>query len=173
MTDAFWGLIESARTGTTTCCEVAANATALLATRPPAEIVAAHQALWRLMDASYLDPLWAEAFLIRGGCSDDGFDYCRGWLLTRGRRVFEAAVADPDSLAGLTLTPDDTGRIGTCEYTLSLVQKAHQAATGEDLPDAAWEPCNRPTLDPSWDFDFEDKTEMRQRLPRLAAVHLS
>ncbi|MEU3643761.1 DUF4240 domain-containing protein [Lentzea sp. NPDC034063] len=173
MTDAFWSLIESARAGTTTCCEVAAKAAALLATRPPAEIVATHQALWRLMDASYVAPLWAAAFLIRGGCSDDGFDYFRGWLLTRGRQVFEAAVADPDSLAGLTLTPDLTGRIGTCENTLSLAQQAHEAATGEDLPDAAWEPGNRPALDPSWDFDFEDGTEMRQRLPRLAAVHLS
>jgi hypothetical protein len=171
--DAFWSLVESARAGTTTCCEVAANAAARLATLPPSEIVATHQALWRLMDASYLHPLWAAAFLIRGGCSDDGFDYFRGWLLARGRQVFETAVADPGSLAGLTPTPDHTGRIGTCENTLSLAHRAHRAATGEDLPDEAWEPGDRPPLDPSWDFDFEDEAEMRRRLPRLAAAHLS
>ncbi|MFI6094152.1 hypothetical protein ACIA8G_01260 [Lentzea sp. NPDC051213] len=34
------------------------NATAQLTTRPPYEVVVTHQALWRLMDASYLHPRW-------------------------------------------------------------------------------------------------------------------
>jgi hypothetical protein len=171
--DDFWALLETARANAKTCCEVVANATTLLASRPAAEIVAAHQALWRLMDASYLHPLWAAAHLIRGGCSDDGFDYFRAYLLAQGRHVFESALADPDSLAGLPLLPDEYGGTGTCEDMLSVAWDAHLAVTGSDLPQEAWESRERLPLDPAWNFDFGDEAEMRRRLSRLAAIHLS
>jgi hypothetical protein len=51
------------------------------------------------MSCSYLGSLWAAAYRINGDCSDDGFDYFRDWLITQGRDMFEAAVADPDALA--------------------------------------------------------------------------
>ncbi|WP_167979810.1 DUF4240 domain-containing protein [Lentzea indica] len=57
--DDFWSVVDSGRTDAKTCCDVVANATTWLSARPAAEIVATHQALWRLMDASYLHPLWA------------------------------------------------------------------------------------------------------------------
>ncbi len=33
-----------------------------------------------------------------GGCFDDGFEYFRNWLISRGRRVFYAAKDNPDTL---------------------------------------------------------------------------
>ena len=51
--------------------------------------------------ASYTWPLWGAAYVIGGGCSDDGFDYFRGWLISRGEKVFSAALADPDTLASV------------------------------------------------------------------------
>ncbi|MFB7650948.1 MULTISPECIES: DUF4240 domain-containing protein [unclassified Streptomyces] len=71
----------------------------LLASWPVEEIVAAEQVLWELMVDSYTNPLWAAAYIANGGCSDDGFDYFRGWLIAQGRGVFERAVTDPDALA--------------------------------------------------------------------------
>ena len=38
---------------------------------------------------------------------DDSFDYFRGWLIAQGEGVFLAALADPDSLAGLPIAPGD------------------------------------------------------------------
>ncbi|MFE5591185.1 DUF4240 domain-containing protein [Streptomyces sp. NPDC056549] len=32
------------------------------------------------------------AYMVNGGCCDDGFDYFRGWLIAQGRNVFERAV---------------------------------------------------------------------------------
>jgi hypothetical protein len=29
---------------------------------------------------------WGAAYLANGGCSDDGFDYFRGWLIGQGRK---------------------------------------------------------------------------------------
>jgi hypothetical protein len=48
---------------------------------------------------SYRADLWGAASLMNGGGSDDGFDYFRGWLIAQGRKAFEAALENPDSLA--------------------------------------------------------------------------
>ncbi|VVE59175.1 hypothetical protein PAN31117_05280 [Pandoraea anapnoica] len=45
--------------------------------------------------------------MINGGCSDDGFDYFRGWLIAQGKRVFMLALAEPDSLAEVDVEMDD------------------------------------------------------------------
>ncbi|WP_455569765.1 DUF4240 domain-containing protein [Streptomyces werraensis] len=84
----FWQLVEAARDQARhpdDAEDVAHRATERLATRPAEEIVAAQQVLWDLMADSCTNPLWAAAYLINGGCSDDGFDYFRGWLISAWR----------------------------------------------------------------------------------------
>lgn len=51
--------------------------------------------------------LWAAAYIINGGCSDDGFDYFKDWLISRGQSVFDAALSDPETLIGIA-TPWET-----------------------------------------------------------------
>ncbi|NGZ86388.1 DUF4240 domain-containing protein [Duganella sp. SAP-35] len=45
--------------------------------------------------------LWGAAWLMNGGCSDDGFKYFRDWLISEGEETFKAALAKPDFLASL------------------------------------------------------------------------
>jgi hypothetical protein len=56
---------------------------------------------------SYKSRLWAAAYVINGGCSDDGFDYFRGWLTAQGKDVFLRALADPDSLVDVDVEMDE------------------------------------------------------------------
>jgi hypothetical protein len=59
--------------------------------------------------------LWNAAEIInRGWCSDDGFHYFQMWLVGQGRAVYEAAVADPDSLAA---APEVRRLAGLAEIT--------------------------------------------------------
>ncbi|MFD8323732.1 DUF4240 domain-containing protein [Kitasatospora purpeofusca] len=174
-TPQFWKLIEEARSQVPTPDHgdsVVERATALLALRPVQEIVAVQRILGSLMADSYRAPLWGAAYVINGGCSDDGFDYFRGWLITQGRETFERVIADPDALAGLPAVRAYArdGLDIECEDALGLAWYAHRAATGEDLPG---EPstCRLPELDPDWDFDFEDGDELGRRLPRLAKLY--
>ncbi|MHA5048832.1 DUF4240 domain-containing protein [Streptomyces sp. SD15] len=172
----FWQLIETARNQTVGPDDgeaVARRATSLLATHPVEEIVAAAQVLWDLMSDSYTNPLWAAAYVINGGCSDDGFDYFRGWLIAQGREAFEGVIADPDALADLPVVRASAadGVDLDCEEVLSIAWNAHIAATGKQLPDGAFT-IRYPTLEPGWDFDFDDQGEMSRRLPRLAALYL-
>jgi Protein of unknown function (DUF4240) len=171
-----WELIEAARGQVRDPADaeaVAARAATLLSVRPPGEIVSAGEVLWGLMADSYRRPLWAAAYLVNGGCSDDGFEYFRGWLIMQGRGVYERVVADPDALAGLAAirVKAPGGWPVECEDTLYIDSRAYRAATGEELPGLAFR-IEYPELDPGWDFDFDDQAEMARRLPRLAALFL-
>src|SRR4051812_22611367 len=101
-TDDFWAVIDRASADRSDSLdELAKCAAGQLARREPEEIVAWDRHLGRVMAASGTEDLWAAAYLINGGCSDDGFDAFRGWLIAHGRQVLARAVADPDSLAEL------------------------------------------------------------------------
>lgn len=115
--------------------------------------------------------MWAAAYVINGGCSDDGFDYFRGWLLVQDREVFERAVPDLDELADVAAVRLAVSRQAflECESVLYTASQAHRVATGEELPAAAYihgpaEPVG------GWDFDFDDRAGMQRRLPRLTAL---
>ncbi|GGM21281.1 DUF4240 domain-containing protein [Dactylosporangium sucinum] len=170
-----WRLVDQARqelAETADAGEVAERMSALLARRDPAEIVAFAQPLWDLLIQSYRADLWAAAYLINAGASDDGFDYFRGWLVAQGRTVYEQVLADPDRLAGNPVVrraaADDEEL--ECGEILGVAWDAHLAATGRELPPGAFT-IRYPALDPAWDFDFDDGAEMRRRLPRLAELY--
>ncbi len=61
------------------------------------------QHLGACMKRAYTWPLWGAAYIMCGGCSDDGFDYWRQWLISQGRAIWSAAVANPESLANADL----------------------------------------------------------------------
>jgi hypothetical protein len=138
---------------------------------PPPEIVHFDWLFDAKTAAAYTRDLWGAAYLINGGASDDGFYYFRCWLVGRGKKVYEAALANPDSLAAV-VHPDH-------DYEAGIYSTAHHAwcqVTGqpETTPmDDGWlgpRPV-QPALGPRWNFD--DDAEVRRRFPRLAAVYLT
>ena len=166
-----WDLIETVRTEADdpACVHcVAEKLAADLAERTPEQIQAVDAAISALLAESYRTDLWAAAYLINGGASDDGFDYFRGWLVAQGREVFELALADPDSSAELPAVREAIaeGEPLECEDLLSVPWDAYEAVTGEEMPVVG--DHTLPDLEPMWDFDDED--EMRERLPRLTAL---
>src|SRR5207249_5020548 len=73
-------------------------------------------------------------YLINGGCSDDGFEYFRGWVILRGRKAYEAAMKNPDSLAGV-VDPDEE----FCEFEGRPGWDAWFRATGTEKDDASFD----------------------------------
>ncbi len=149
--------------------DVAERTLALLTALPAEKVALLAQPLWDLRAQSYRRGLWHAAYLINGGCSDDGFEYFRGWLLTQGREAFERAVADPDTLADLPAVRHAAAvdeRDLECESMYGVVWDAYEVvAGGQELPAVTG---RYPELGPGW--DFEDVDEDRRRLPRLAAL---
>jgi hypothetical protein len=72
---------------------------AAVASLPKEDAIGFARLFDEMMDRSYSWPLWAAAYIIYGGCSDDAFSDFRASLISRGRRAFESAIANPESLA--------------------------------------------------------------------------
>src|SRR5215218_9811101 len=93
--DAFWTLIEERRAAGDDCNEQAAAVMERLSELPASDILDFQRYIDECRVEAYRWDLWAVAYIINGGCSDDGFDYFRGWLISKGRKYFETAMADP------------------------------------------------------------------------------
>ncbi|HET9168021.1 MAG TPA: DUF4240 domain-containing protein [Actinospica sp.] len=171
--DGFWELIDRARLRAGGDAEgTVAAAGEMLAGLAAEEIIAAQQVLWDQLAASYVAPLWAAAYLINGGCSDDGFDYFRGWLVVQGREVFERAVGHPDWLAEYSAVREAAGEWEEleCESTLGIAYGAYRRVTGESIPQGSWS-IRYPALGGEYWFDFSDSERLHRMLPRLAALY--
>lgn len=155
----FWKLIDDTRSEDDPYAHAAALQAAL-AERTADDIVHFERHMSDLMESSYTWSLWGAAYLINGGCSDDGFDYFRGWLITQGRSAFEDALADPDSLADLPALEEEV----ECEDVLYVARSAYESVVGTEIPSV---PINLPDLGEGWDFDDDD--EMMKRYPKLFA----
>lgn len=73
----------------------------LLSALPDREVMEFQRIFAEQFHRAYRWDLWGAAYVIEGGCSDDGFTDFRYWLISMGRDIFEAALADPDSLASV------------------------------------------------------------------------
>ena len=156
--DTFWEIIETAKNQGGNADAISDHVLARLKglAAPEIEAFDKHQA--DLMRQSYNWKLWGAAYLINGGCSDDGFEYFRGWLFTKGREVFESAVANPDSLASHVDENDEV----ECEGFMYIAKEAYKSVAGKEMGHT---PARYPELGEGWDFD--DASEMSARYPKL------
>lgn len=108
--------------------------------------------------------LWAAAWILLDGVSDDAFDAFRCWLIAQGREVFEGAAHDADSLADL-LEGFDEELDGDAEEVGYAADEAYEQLTGIVLPDLGLpESPEDPIGVP---LDLEDESALADRLPRL------
>ena len=98
--DRFWAFIAAARDAAGDDVDDRVNGLEqVLLTQHPDDVAAFQNKYDELLARAYRWDLWGAAHLVNGGCSDDGFRYFRDWLISEGEAVFEAALADPESLA--------------------------------------------------------------------------
>jgi hypothetical protein len=173
--DTFWQIIGDARAAAADPSDgddVAAHVEERLAQLPADAIAGFAAVLAARRREAYRWDVWGAAYLINGGCSDDGFDYFRAWLVTQGRDVWDAALADPDSLASFGRFEGDV----FSEDMVAVPAAAHARVTGDRDRYRDDVPVRGDGGDPGEpqgeEFDFDDDEEMRSRLPRLAELHL-
>lgn len=127
----FWALIESSRAKAKKDPERQMEALQTkLEKLPAAEIVAFDRIFGTVHAAAYRWDLWAAAYIIEGGCSDDGFMDFRSGLIALGRDTYDAALADPESLARLSVDTEFS-----LEEMAYVAASAYEAVTGQALPE--------------------------------------
>lgn len=128
--DEFWELIEATRPTGMWAALHAGTLELKLQTLPEDEIVSFERHFTALMAESYRWDLWGAAYIVNGGCSDDGFAYFRAWLISQGRRFFAKCLADPDAVAARA---DRDGENEDEEF-MHAAAEAFREKTGRDLP---------------------------------------
>jgi hypothetical protein len=133
-----------------------------LSSLDPEEIVSYQEHFDRAFASAYTWDLWGAAYIIDGGCSDDGFMDFRYGLIARGRTVFEAAIANPESLVDVA---DDTpaGLIANESFGY-VARQAYETKVNQDMPNNDVAHPFDPTGD---DWDFDDEQLCQQKLPKL------
>jgi hypothetical protein len=152
--DQFWGFIESARARSSV--EPEEGLREELSSLSAVQLAKFQQHFDELVDAAYRWDLWGAAYLIGGGCSDDGFiDFCYG-LISLGRAIYEAAIANPDSLVAVEdeIPNESFGYVASDLY---------EEMSGGDLERKS--SGHRDPAGEQWDFD--DDEENQRRLPKL------
>ena len=169
--ETFWKINETAAAesksqGEDFAEEVAEKIRERLTAFPASEIVEFERISGEKLDAAYSWNLWGAAYLICGGCSDDGFLYFRAWLLSRGKAVYERALADPDSLADLAYANNDPEDF-ECEALLYAARNAYEAVVGSEMAPGRHGGPIAPRGE-NWDYN---NVEFAKRLPRLDAIY--
>ncbi len=133
----FWQLIDrSRRESGGDVWDQAALLTDALAEWDPEEIVSFDRHFAGQMRKAYRADLWAAAYIVNQGCSDDAFADFRAWLIGQGKQVFEAVLADPERLGDLV----EPGETADCEDMLFAGSRAYRRRTGgQDVPEDAGE----------------------------------
>jgi hypothetical protein len=122
----------------------------------PEELIAYQRHFDEFHAKAYRWEIWGAAYLLEGGCSDDGFTDFRYSLIMKGRGVYERALQRADSLAGSDIIGDES--LGY------VALEVYEEKTGSEMPRAEWSQSSEPA-GKSWDFD--DEAENLKRLPRV------
>jgi hypothetical protein len=132
------------------------------------EVVAFRNAFEAQLARAYTWDLWAAAYIAHGGASDDGFEYFRRWMVSKGRAVFERLLARPDDLPDLPVAAVD----GVLEFEeiLYVTDEVWAGQTGLNGADMPGDPASM-TLgrEPRGEPFDEDPQHLAQRLPKTWA----
>ncbi|MFE9125090.1 DUF4240 domain-containing protein [Streptomyces sp. NPDC007148] len=180
-TEAFWRVLDVAKDGDKPLDVAVVDHLSALS---PGEILAFEYQFSRLRKAVYRWDVWAAAYLIASGCSDDRFSDFTAGVVALGHEWYEQVAAHPDTLAEhpavrTAAAVGDQDVIFDEDFNF-VSSTAYERLTGDT--DDFWEAwatyiADRPnsTDDASGmgeSFDFDDAQQMRQRLPRLSVLYL-
>jgi Protein of unknown function (DUF4240) len=162
-TEQFWQVIDPCRLKSGPNLE--ARITALhdaLSDLPPNELESFQAHYDEQIRRSHRWDLWGAAEIMHRewGCSDDGFRYFRDWLISEGRKIFENALANPDSLADL-----DPGELPELEPFGYVATKLYRDKTSGEL-NRDFSTELEPPAGEQWDED-----DLGRLFPRLTAKY--
>lgn len=166
--DLYWSIIEKSLKGTSNQDEQERFLIEEIYKLTPKQIIGFRLRTDKLLYDTYNSEMWCAGYIMNQGCSDDGFEYFRTWIISRGRQVYYDAKANPDSLIREVGASIDLYDFESFWY---VALEAFQRKTGKDLYDYIDE-VNFTTKEgqyPQFEFSWkdEDPESMKRICPRL------
>lgn len=135
----------------------------------PKEIIGFRLRTDKLLYDSYNSKMWCAGYIMNGGCSDDGFEYFRNWVISRGKDIYNKAKENPDTLISQKENGED--EMFEFEGFWYVALKAFKNKTGKNLYDFI-DYDNFKTREgnyPQFEFDWEEDNpeSMKKLCPKL------
>ncbi|AOR28247.1 polymerase [Formosa sp. Hel1_33_131] len=134
----------------------------------PEEIIGFRLRTDKLLYDTYNSEMWCAGYLMNGGCSDDGFEYFRNWVISRGKDTYYNAKNNSDSLISEIADEDEYEYDFESFWYVALT--AFENKTGKELYDYISDDFktnegNYPQFEFNWE---EEKPEtMKSICPKL------
>ena len=158
----FWRLVAETRAAAGTDTSRQAQLLEARLRELPAQQIAGFERIRRSLDRGiYTWDVWGAAYVVEDGCSDDCFRDFRGYVISLGRRPYEAALRNPDALAPVV----NDAETGDWENADDVAPDAYQGVADEDIPGDSSDLSGNPRGTP-WDDDQVEA--LVRRYPRLA-----
>lgn len=125
----------------------------------------------KLLYDTYNSEMWCASYLMNGGSSDDGFEYFRNWVISRGKDVYYKAKENPDTL----IFEKDFAEEDFYEFELFwyVALEAFEKTTGKDLYDFIDEDnfITKEGNYPQFEFNWQEENpeSMKKLCPQLYA----
>jgi hypothetical protein len=129
----------------------------------PEEIISFQEFFDEFWWRAYRWDLWGAAYIIGGGCSDDGFLDFRAWLISKGERAYEAALTDTESLVKVVKEEDDDCQFEGFQYVASQVWEDKTGKHMDEFPRTKLKYPDSPAGE-EWSEEGDD---LERRFPKL------
>lgn len=172
--DQFWTLLETAHLKGDDPEEQLEWLVGKLAKKPVHEIVGFDFHFNQQYAKSYTSDLWAAAFIIMGGCSDDSFDYFRAWLMFLGKEPYEGALQNTESiLPYVERMEEDVPEFEDFLYCASMAFEEKNGLDQDDYLDLYWKVSGDVYVQPEMEFDWseDDEEGLRKKFPLLWNIY--
>jgi hypothetical protein len=163
--DRYWKIIARSLRKTRTMEEQRQKLVVVLSKLKCADIVAFHLRTNQLLGESYHEDLLCALYLVEGRFDMKSFDYFRCWIISRGRRVFENALRNPDTLLVVFESELEDHLFETFYY---VAEEAFENETGSALQNyiaAGHNEIQHPEIELSW--SATDPDSMHSICPAL------
>lgn len=131
----FWGIIENAYRANKGDEQLQAGSIVrVLQFENPQTIIAFQKRCYQVVSYAHTSNVWAAAFIINNGCSDDTFTDFKYWLLSLGEKAFFACIENPDKMLPYLQAKNNFANYTniTCESIAYAAETAYRYRTGLD-----------------------------------------
>jgi hypothetical protein len=130
--DLYWTIIDKSLKNTTDQDDQEQFLIKEIGSLTPKQMVGFRLRTDKLLHDTYNSEMWCAGYIMNGGCSDDGFEYFRNWVISRGKETFYKSKQKPDNLIDEV---DEDLEMYEFESFWYVALEAFKQKTGKDLYD--------------------------------------
>ena len=166
--DLFWSIIDKSLRSTKNQDDQEQFLIKEIGTLTPKQMIGFRLRTDKLLYDTYNSQMWCAGYIMNDGCSDDGFEYFRNWVISRGKDTYYKAKQNPDNIISEV---DENAEMYEFESFWYVALKAFEQKTGKELYDYIDEENfktkegNYPNFEFTW--QEEDPQSMKKVCPKL------